>query len=422
VPRAIFSGFPGASLPESVALERQGALDSVAQRPQVGTMIITRLKLKNWRNFRSVDVQLGQRVFIIGPNASGKSNLLDALRFLRDVTKPGGGLQTAVNDRGGLSKIRCLAARQYPDVELEIELSNEASKPRWRYSIALKQQARGLRKAYLGHERVWQGDDLILDRPDETDRTDEARLTQTNLEQVNANQSFRDVAELLDSILYLHVVPQLVRFPRAFTGPGLPGDPFGRHLLERIAKTQQRVRDARLKRIEKGLTLAVPQLKQLSYVVDTPEGGVPHLEAVYEHWRPYGAKQRELDFSDGTLRLIGFLWSMMEGDAPLLLEEPELQLNAGIVRKLPALIHKATRKNRRQVIVSTHSAELLSDKGIDPNEVLLLIPKREGTEVKLASSIAEVRKLVEGGMSVGEATLPRTEPPGMDQLIIEDWA
>ncbi|HRX87118.1 MAG TPA: AAA family ATPase, partial [Phycisphaerae bacterium] len=72
-------------------------------------MHVSRIHLKNWRNFRSVEAALEQRVFIVGPNASGKSNLLDALRFLRDIAKPGGGLQRAVLDRGGLTKIRCLA-------------------------------------------------------------------------------------------------------------------------------------------------------------------------------------------------------------------------------------------------------------------------------------------------------------------------
>ncbi|HEC14719.1 MAG TPA: chromosome segregation protein SMC, partial [Rhodospirillales bacterium] len=47
-------------------------------------MRVLRLSLENWRNFRKVDVPLQQRVFIAGPNASGKSNLLDAIRFLQD--------------------------------------------------------------------------------------------------------------------------------------------------------------------------------------------------------------------------------------------------------------------------------------------------------------------------------------------------
>ena len=48
-------------------------------------MIVTKLVLKNWRNFSSVDVALGDRVFLVGPNAAGKSNFLEVFRFLRDI-------------------------------------------------------------------------------------------------------------------------------------------------------------------------------------------------------------------------------------------------------------------------------------------------------------------------------------------------
>ncbi|TAH28242.1 MAG: chromosome segregation protein SMC, partial [Oscillatoriales cyanobacterium] len=77
-------------------------------------MIISHIVLQNWRNFQSVNVELRDRVFLVGPNACGKSNFLDSLRFLRDLAKAGGGLQKAVSDRGGVSKIRSLYARRYP--------------------------------------------------------------------------------------------------------------------------------------------------------------------------------------------------------------------------------------------------------------------------------------------------------------------
>jgi len=50
-------------------------------------MIISHIVLKNWRNFRSVEVDLRDRVLIVSPNACGKSNFFDALRFLRDLAK-----------------------------------------------------------------------------------------------------------------------------------------------------------------------------------------------------------------------------------------------------------------------------------------------------------------------------------------------
>ncbi len=384
-------------------------------------MIVSHITLKNWRNFQSVDVDMGNRVFLVGHNASGKSNFLDVFRFLRDVTNPGGGLQKAISDRGGIPNIRCLAARRESDVDIAVSLAETATKETsWRYAIGIKQEVRGYRNPYLTYERVWAGDELILNRPDHDDERDQLRLTQTNLEQVSLNQNFREISKFFGSVQYLHLVPQLIRYPRAFPGPGIPGDPYGQNFLERVARTRKNTRQARLRKIEEALRVAVPQLKHL---IDTKDkSGIPHLEATYEHWRPKGAKQREDQFSDGALRLIGLFWALLEGDSLLLLEEPELSLNSGIVSELPALMHRLqqqkTPRQRRQVILSTHSADLLSDKGIGGEEVLLLSPSAEGTDVRVASSIREIRDLLEGGLSVADAVLSRTVPRDARQMVL----
>lgn len=381
------------------------------------TMIVSRVVLKNWRNFQKVDVQMTDRVFLVGPNASGKSNFLDVFRFLRDIAKPGGGLQKAVNDRGGVSKIRCLAARTDPVVEIEIFLSESPGvPPKWRYSIGIEQEVRGNRQPLLVHEKVWMNNRILLNRPDDSDGIDKLRLTQTHLEQINSNKRFREISDFFESVQYLHIVPQLLRHPEAFPGPEIPGDPFGRKFLERLAKTPEKVRKSRLKKIETALQTAVPQLKNLSFIKD--DAGVPHLEAVYEHWRPKAGKQREDQFSDGTLRLIGLLWSLLEGDSLLLLEEPELSLNAGIVSKLAPLIAKLQRQRGRQVMISTHSADLLSDKGIGGEMILMLTPSQEGTQIRLSSSDAEIKMLLDSGLSVADVVLPRTAP----QRALTAWA
>jgi predicted ATPase len=378
-------------------------------------MIVSHIILKNWRNFREVDVSLKDRVFVIGPNASGKSNLLDAFKFLRDIAKSGGGLQKAVSDRGGLSKIRCLAARKDPDVEIKVTLSDyPGDRVLWQYAIGIKQEPRGHRQPYLTYERVIKEGKAIVDRPNEEDKGDQLRLTQTYLEQINANVDFREIARYLEGVLYLHLVPQLVRNPDAFSGPGVPGDPFGRNFLERVAGTSEKTRRARLRKIEEALRIAVPQLEHLKDVRD--ERGIPHLEVIYKHWRPQGAKQREDQFSDGTLRLLGLLWSLLEGDSLLLIEEPELSLNVGVVSKMSPLIYRLQKQKRRQVIISTHSLELLSDKGIGGKEALLLTPGEEGTTVRLAASMKDVDALLKGGMAVGEAISPHIMPPHYNQL------
>jgi hypothetical protein len=69
-------------------------------------------------------------------------------------------------------------------------------------------------------------------------------------------------------------------------------------------------------------------------------------------------------------------------------------------------------------VISTHSDALLTEKGIDGREVLLLSPATEGTEVAVASELAEVRALLDAGLTVGEAVLPRSRPAAARQLSL----
>jgi predicted ATPase len=380
-------------------------------------MNISRLILKNWKNFKEIDVKLQDRVIIVGANASGKSNLLDVFRFLRDIAKPGGGLQKAIIDRGGVTKIRSLAARRNPNVEIEVHLSEFGSeKVDWRYSIGIKQQSRGYRLPTLSFEKVWKDDILIVNRPDGDDKKDIDRLTQTYLEQINTNKDFREVVRFFENTLYLHLVPQLLKYPAAFTGPDLPDDPFGKGFLERVAKVKEKTRKSWLHNIEHALKLAVPQLTNLEF---TTEKGYPHIEATYEHWRPGAGKQKEDQFSDGTLRLIGLLWALQEGNSLLLLEEPELSLNGAIVSKLASLIHRLQKPRKRQVIISSHSSDLLDDKGISLNEVVVLEPASEGTKACVASDIVDVKNMLKAGMTPGSAILPHIKPKNINQLTLE---
>jgi predicted ATPase len=381
-------------------------------------MFVSRLKLKNWRNFKQVDnISLQQRQFIVGPNASGKSNLLDVFRFLRDIAKAeGGGLQKAVSERKGVSKIRCLAARNDPEIVIDISLSNNPDEEViWRYAIGLKQESRGYRQPILSFEKIWKNNEQILDRPNQEDKEDKERLKQTYLEQVNTNLEFREIARFLESISYIHLVPQLLRYSESFQSGFFESDPFGQGFLLKVAKSTPQMQKSRLSKIEKALKIAVPQLEQLKFERDD-DSGKPHLKALYSHWRPKAGWQREDQFSDGTLRLIGLLWSLLESDSLLLLEEPELSLNSGIVSKLASLIYRLQRKRKRQVLISTHSEALLSDKGIDGREVLLLIPGTEGTSIEIAGNLSDIKPLLEAGLSVGEVILPKSSPPKVEQL------
>jgi predicted ATPase len=385
-------------------------------------MKVRRLALKNWMNFRNLDpVDLGDRVFVIGPNASGKSNFLDALRFLRDIARPsgvkpsGGGLQKAVNDRGQLSRLRCLNARKNPEVFIEAELEATQDEPHWTYRVGFKGEGKANNRVTITREEVHHGNKEILKRPDEDDAKDPDRLTQSYLEQINANSEFRTIVHFFSEITYLHLVPQLLKFGDIIGGNVLEQDPFGQGFLQRIAAAGEKTRNARLRRIQNALEKVVPQFKELRFKRDEISG-TPHIEANFAHWRPTGAWQRENQFSDGTLRLIGLLWALMEGSSLLLLEEPELSLNEEIVSHLPGLIRQVQKqsKNQRQIIITTHSESLLSDPSVGSEAVVRFQPTQEGTQILPPSEQEEI--MLKSGLPVGQVLLPATRPQAADQL------
>ena len=380
-------------------------------------MLISNIRLKNWRNFQSLNLPLRDVSYVLGPNAAGKSNLLDALRFLRDVSKTkGGGLQAAIAERGGISKVRCLHARQDNEVEIDVELSQELDQPTpsWRYVLAFKPEGKGAQRLLVSREQVWKDGKQILNRPEMQDSSDALLLTQTHLEQIQTNIKFREVAEFLSEITYLHLVPQLLRFSEKIGGHRLTDDPFGQGFLERLSKTTEKIRISRLRKISKALSLAVPQFQDLRFVKD--DMGHPHLEARYAHHRPNAGWQSEEHFSDGTLRLFGLLWALLEGSSMLLLEEPEISLNDAIVKEIPLIVDRLQRdrKTKRQVILTTHSDALLSNPGIDERGVVILETGKQGTTGRPVNT--SEKQALAAGLSVAEVVLPKTRPEKVSQL------
>lgn len=380
-------------------------------------MRITSLTLKNWRTFKNLEVHLGERLIVVGPNASGKSNLLDSIRFLRDLALPEGGLQAAIRARGGLSRVRCLFARNNNKglVEITVTLGDDTDPAQWTYSVSFKGEKGGRNRPVVAEEQVKSGDTVLINRPDSEDQKDPERLIQTALEQISANKEFRPVAEFFAETRYLHLVPQIIRDTSRATDSR--DDPFGGDFIARMNRVPDKTRRAWLRRITRSLQIAVPQFESLEVVVDT--AGRPHLESRYTNWRQAAARQDEGDLSDGTLRLIGLLWSLVEvgrKGAPVLLEEPELSLHPAVVSLLPRVLAGAQRGSGAQVLLTTHSPELLQDEGIGPDEVLVLKPTPDGTTGATLQDTPDALQLYESGFSIAEIAGPRSEPPGIERL------
>ena len=378
-------------------------------------MQITHVTAHNWRNFKNLDFAVADRLLIVGPNAAGKSNLLDLFRFLGDISRKGGGVAAALEARGGLSRARCLFARNNHKGELAIMVDLRDGEDEWRYELAIKGKKGGHNHPIVVREIVTRNGSELLSRPDANDDRDPDQLTQTHLEQISANREFRPIAEYFAKVNYFHLVPQMIRYPQA---GGASPRVFGSSMIADMNATPVRTRQAWFRRIERALQSAVPGFETLRLEVD--KAGQPHLIAGYRNWRRNPSEQNETDFSDGTLRLIGLLWTIISSPANggvLLLEEPELSLNAAVVQKLASLLAMAQRGTSMQVILSTHSPELLDDEGIRPGEVLVLQVTSDATVANQLSEIAEVEAQISADLPLSEVVAELINPGDLTGLI-----
>ena len=116
---------------------RKNAVRNHGSRCQ--SKMLKTLRLKNFKNFREAEFHLGAFSILIGENASGKSNVRDALRFLHGISREyalaeiiGGQYEHQWEGiRGGVPEI---ALRGSQTFALEAELCPEGGWPGWHYA------------------------------------------------------------------------------------------------------------------------------------------------------------------------------------------------------------------------------------------------------------------------------------------------
>ena len=192
------------------------------------------IKLRNWKNFGNVAVALPDRMFVIGANASGKSNFLDAFRFLKDVATDG--LQKAVRARGGIEKIRNLNARNPSYVEISVTLQelSDGKSTDWQYTLQFNYAGgtQGKRDTNISLEKIVKDGQVIKERKYNDSGEDYLSKQFTLLEQPAINGPFRQIYECFKSISYVNVSPQLIRESDSFIPSVAREDFYGSKRLE----------------------------------------------------------------------------------------------------------------------------------------------------------------------------------------------
>ena len=121
---------------------------------------------------------------------------------MRDISKQGGGLQYAVAQRGGISKIRSLSARNQSDIEISVTFNDSGVK--WFYSLVFAQNGHGNHEIYVKKELIKKNETELLCRPTGADKADPELLTQTHLEQITTNKEFREISRFFKGGRHSH--------------------------------------------------------------------------------------------------------------------------------------------------------------------------------------------------------------------------
>jgi predicted ATPase len=350
--------------------------------------LIRRVMLKSYKSIAACDVQLCPLTFLVGPNGSGKSNFLDALRFVADALR--GSLDHALRERGGVNEVRRRSGG-HPNhfgVRLEFHLRDGSSghyafrvgaRPQGGYEVqneeCLVERAEPVPgRAWFAVRRGKVSTSSQIAPPASTDR----------LYLVNAAGlgEFKPVYDALSRMGFYSLNPDRIRdlqSPEA--GEILARD--GSNIASVLAQLVRQHPSGK-KRIEEYLGKVVPGLQG----VDTRELGPK--ETLEFRQRIVGAKDPwrfpASSMSDGTLRALGILVSLFQsldgGDAtvPLVgIEEPELALHPAAAGVLLDGLRDASQW--RQVIVTSHSPDLLDDPGIPASSLLAVYAEQGSTQI-----------------------------------------
>ena len=344
---------------------------------------ITRIVLKNYKSIAACDVQLRPLTFLVGPNGAGKSNFLDALRFVADALHSS--LDHAIRDRGGINDVRRRSGGHpnHFSIRLEFTLPEGAT---GHYVFRIGARPRGGYEVQR-EECVLQSAQLLT--PEEYFHVKNGTVTKTSVKVapaattdrlylVNASglEEFRPVYEAFSQMGFYNLNPDQIRDLQApDRGDLLIRD--GSNLASVLAQLTPPVK----KRIEEYLSTVVPGVRG----VDVREIG--HKETLEFRQGVAGAKHpwRFLanNMSDGTLRVLGILVALFQGNHDskkrvLLvgIEEPEIALHPAAAGVLLDGLRDAADKT--QIIITSHSPDLLDDKDLNP-ESILAVEAHDGT-------------------------------------------
>ena len=348
--------------------------------------LINRTRLQNYKSIAACSVDLKPLTILVGPNGAGKSNFLDGLRFTAESLRHS--LDHALRERGGIDEVRRRAdlADSFA-IRIDLQVTGAAGwygfeiggAGKGRYVVRREEcVVRSDDPERCGFFRVRDGDAVTssISHPPPSPGTDRLYLLPAS-----AYRPFRPMYDALAGMGFYNLDPERIRELQA---------PDSGDLLERsgrnIASVLDRIRSrspANAARIDEYLSAIVPGVAG----VETKSLG-PRLTVEFREQSPGGAPRRFLasGMSDGTLHVLGVLVALFQrangaGGPPGLIgiEEPETALHPAAAGALTDILQEAS--EHVQVIVTSHSADLLDRDTIAEESIVAVTAERGETRI-----------------------------------------
>lgn len=365
---------------------------------------VTRLRLGDFRSIRSCDVPLGDVAVLVGPNGAGKSNFFDALQLVADALNDS--LPDAIRDRlGGSAVVRDGAAAFSIDIEFrlgeregryafDLSVTRDPEYEVDRESLRFADDGVGFRRS--------KGIDVAVDGL-WTSLRGVGRLTLNDLLLRSASTAIGEFAEVVSGLAgfqILNPVPNVFLRPQPRDlGDRLENDAAN---LASVWENLTRQFPERAARVLDYLRLIVPGVENVTTVAGLGERYVGLQFQVRDGDGP-PVEHDAASMSYGTLRalavLVGIFGPYRDLVSPIAIEEPESGLHPAAASVLLDALHDAA--EHRQVLVSTHSPDILDNPALDPDG--LIVVRKVGTVSLFGPMDAGARTVVrEGSFTVGD--------------------
>jgi len=337
--------------------------------------MITRLHVNNFRSLKHINLPLHSLNVLCGLNGSGKSNIVDSIRFLKDALRLG--VKEAIAKRGGVRDILCKTSH-----DKEIKFYFEFRKPElsgfYSFSVEIQDVQFILKCEKLSiHTKKNTKDEntIHFDSSQKTlTATHEGKIKPIIFPEsiINKNElalpalrsitiELNDVFQLLTNFSFYNIIPDYLRVPQILTEPH-PLDEHGKNLSSTLKYLKERTDNTYLLNL---LKAAIHNFNNYS------------IESIGEYLvtRIHYLPDRSFELSqesEGTLKLLGLLTAINQHstkpDSLFVVEEPELNIYPETTSVIGEAIKELSLYN--QVIITSHSPDLIDFFPVDTLKVV----------------------------------------------------